>query len=127
MGTGSRRGAEALGRRIAVAVPFVVVNPSLIPSRRRGFARNLFRGVKTSREAARARRRGGLGAGRKRSGRAMPLGVRGIHCIDPCGVAVRLSGDLPFISTPTIASCRPGHGNRCSTQRGGRVRQPDNV
>jgi hypothetical protein len=56
MGTGSRRGAEALGRRIAVAVPFVVVNPSLIPSRRRGFARNLFRGVKTSREAARARR-----------------------------------------------------------------------
>ena len=40
-GTVSRRGAEAQGRRNVVPVAAVVVSPTFIPSRPRGFARTL--------------------------------------------------------------------------------------
>jgi hypothetical protein len=54
-GTVSRRGAGAQGRRDVVSVAAVVVNPTFIPSRPRGFARTAFKHLNVSREDARTR------------------------------------------------------------------------
>jgi hypothetical protein len=55
--TVSRRGAEAQGSGMFRAVAtFVLPSPRQLASRPRGFARNAFNALKTSREAARVRR-----------------------------------------------------------------------
>jgi len=62
---GGRRGAEegrfpagALGRGNVVPVATVVVNPTAVPSHRRGFARNSFTAVQTSRDGRGSARNG---------------------------------------------------------------------